>query len=70
MASASKHRADYEDVDDAMALWRQSTESALDARGRHGERVLLLTYEQLVRETERRCASWPSGSASPGRRSW
>ena len=51
-ASASKHRAHYEDVDDAMALWRQSTESALDARGRHGERVLLLTYEQLVEETE------------------
>jgi hypothetical protein len=52
-ASASKHRAHYEDVDEAIALWRQSAESALDARGRHGERVLLLTYEHLVRETER-----------------
>jgi hypothetical protein len=52
-ASASKHRAHYEDVDEAIALWRQSTESALDARTRHDDRVLLLTYEQLVRETER-----------------
>jgi hypothetical protein len=52
-ASASKHRAHYEDVDEAIALWRQSTDSALDARTRHDDRVLLLTYEQLVRETER-----------------
>jgi hypothetical protein len=52
-ASASKHRAHYEDVDGAIALWRQSTESALDARARHEDRVLLLTYEQLVEETER-----------------
>jgi Sulfotransferase family len=51
-ASASKHRPHYEDVDEAMALWRQSAEAGLEARGRHGDRVLLLTYEQLVQETE------------------
>ena len=51
-ASARKHRPHYEDVEEAMALWRQSAETALDARGRHGDRVLLLTYEQLVEETE------------------
>jgi len=51
-ASARKHRPHYEDVDEAMALWRQSAEAALDARSRLGDRVLLLTYEQLVEETE------------------
>jgi hypothetical protein len=51
-ASARKHRPHYEDVEEAMALWRQSAEAALYARVCHGDRVLLLTYEQLVEETE------------------
>jgi hypothetical protein len=51
-ASASRHRAAYEAVEQAVALWRQSTEAALDARDRHGERVLVLTYEQLAGATE------------------
>ena len=51
-ASARKHRPHYEDVEEAMALWRQSAETALDVRGCYGDRVLLLTYEQLVEETE------------------
>jgi sulfotransferase family protein len=51
-ASASKHRAYYENVEEAIGLWRQSAESALDARERHGDRALVLTYEQLVGETE------------------
>ena len=51
-ASASKHRPRYEDVEESIALWRQSAETALDARERHGEGVLVLTYEQLVGETE------------------
>ena len=51
-ASASKHRPRYEDVEESIALWRQSAETALDARERQGEGVLVLTYEQLVGETE------------------
>jgi hypothetical protein len=53
-ASASSYRSSmYEDVDEAIGLWARSAEAALDARGRFGERVLVLTYEQLVLETER-----------------
>jgi hypothetical protein len=52
-ASASKHRPHYEDVEEAIGLWRQSAESALAARERHADRVLVITYEQLVGDTER-----------------
>jgi hypothetical protein len=51
-ASASKHRSHYEDVEESIGLWRQSAETALDAGERHAERVLVLTYERLVAETE------------------
>jgi hypothetical protein len=51
-ASASKHRSHYEDVEESIGLWRQSAETALDAGERHADRVLVLTYEQLVAETE------------------
>ena len=52
--SAAKHfPKHYADVDVALGLWRRSTEAAVEARERLGERVLLLTYEQLVQETER-----------------
>jgi Sulfotransferase family len=51
-ASASKHRSHYADVRESIGLWRQSAETALDACGRHPDRVLVLTYEQLVAETE------------------
>jgi sulfotransferase family protein len=51
--SASKHMPEhYAAVDDALALWSRSVEAGLDARERYGERVLLLTYEQLVLDTE------------------
>ncbi len=53
-ASASRYRSSmYEDLDQAIGLWARSAEAALDARTRFGERVLVLTYEQLVLETER-----------------
>jgi len=51
-ASASKHRSHYEDVEESIGLWRQSAETALDAGERHADRVLVLTYERLVAETE------------------
>ena len=42
----------YADVETAVALWRRSAEAALDAAERHGDRVLVLTYEQLLAEPE------------------
>jgi len=51
--SASKWRPKrYGDVEAALGLWRLSADAALQAVGRFGERVLLLTYEQLVLEPE------------------
>ena len=42
----------YDDVDAAVERWRMSTDAALDARERHGDRVIVITYEALVGETE------------------
>jgi hypothetical protein len=52
-ASARKLRAQFEEVEEAVGLWRHSVEAAIEASGRFGERVLLLTYEQLVLDTEK-----------------
>jgi hypothetical protein len=43
----------FQEGEEALRRWCRSTESALDARERHGERVLVLTYEELVLDTER-----------------
>jgi Sulfotransferase family len=51
-ASASRHRRQYEDLDEALAVWRRSTEASIANRERFGDRVVLLTYEELVLETE------------------
>ncbi len=67
-ASASRHRPKYEDVNEALGLWRESTEAAIEAARRFGERVLVLTYEELVLETEatmRRLAERLGISMSP-----
>jgi hypothetical protein len=51
--SAARHRPHhYGDLDTALELWKQSTDAAITAAGRFGERVLVLTYEQLVLEPE------------------
>ena len=51
--SASRYQPEhYGDVDVALELWRRSTEAAIGACERFGERVVVLTYEQLVLETE------------------
>jgi Sulfotransferase family len=52
-ASARRHRRYYADLGQAIGLWRASTESALEAAGRFGDRVVVLTYEQLVEDPER-----------------
>ena len=51
-ASASRHRAQYEDLEAAMELWRGSAVAAVDARQRYANRAIVLTYEELVRDTE------------------
>jgi hypothetical protein len=52
-ASATRHRKYYRrDFDEAVGLWRQSTEAALAADERFGARVILLTYEELIEDTE------------------
>jgi hypothetical protein len=66
--SASRYRSHYEDLDGAIALWRHSAEASLVAASRFGDRVVVLTYEQLVRETEatmRRLAERVGISMSP-----
>jgi Sulfotransferase family len=50
--SARKYRDRWSELDPALAEWTRSTQAALDAREHHGERVLVLTYEQLVLDTE------------------
>jgi Sulfotransferase family len=50
--SAVRHRRQYEDLDAALDLWRQSAEAGIAAREQHGERAVVLTYEELVLEPE------------------
>jgi hypothetical protein len=51
-ASAFRHRSQYEDLDAALELWRASATAAIEARERYGDRVIVLTYEGLVQDTE------------------
>jgi hypothetical protein len=51
-ASARPHARKFADLETALGMWCQSAEAMIDARARFGERVLLLTYEGLVLETE------------------
>jgi sulfotransferase family protein len=67
-ASAVRHRPQYEDLETSLGLWRQSVEAGIEARGRYGDRVVLITYEELVLETEatmRRLADRLGISMSP-----
>ncbi len=47
-ASASRHQKKYADVEVAMALWRESAESALVLHAKHPRQVLLLPFDDLV----------------------
>ena len=50
--SARKHDRIFKEVDQALPVWRRSAEAALAAADQYGERVAVITYEQLVVETE------------------
>jgi hypothetical protein len=43
----------YAGVEGAVGLWNASTDATIAVAERYGERVLVLTYEQLVRDSER-----------------
>jgi Sulfotransferase family len=51
-ASASGYRAEYADLEEALAQWSESTSAAIAAAERFGDAVILVTYEDLVLETE------------------
>jgi hypothetical protein len=51
-ASARLQKERYADVEHALKRWRASAEGALDARERYGDRVVVVTYEDLVTRTE------------------
>ncbi len=53
MRTIESMRAKWPDLESSLAAWRTSAEAALEAQRRHPERVLVLTYEQLVDDVER-----------------
>jgi hypothetical protein len=44
------------DLDVALRNWRRSAEASLEARELYGDRVILLTYDQVILDTERTMA--------------
>jgi hypothetical protein len=51
-ASAQPHSKRFADLETALGLWRRSSEAMIEASDRYGDRVVILTYENLVQETE------------------
>lgn len=52
-ASARLHNpAEYEAVDAAMRLWRESADAIVHVKETHGSNAVVVTYESLVTETE------------------
>jgi hypothetical protein len=50
--SARSQKATNVEVDDAIYRWRLSAQATLDTAERFGDRVIVLTYEDLVADTE------------------
>ncbi len=50
--SARSQKATNVEVDDAIYRWRLSAQATIDAAERYGDRVVVLTYEDLVGDTE------------------
>jgi hypothetical protein len=50
--SSRRYKSRYEDVHRAMKTWRRSTKASLEACERYGDRAVVLSFEQLVQETE------------------
>jgi hypothetical protein len=50
-ASASRHSAHYAKLDQAMAEWRESAESAMELKKRYPSQVFLVSFASLVADT-------------------
>jgi hypothetical protein len=50
--ASARTQPPFAEGEDVLERWCRSTRSALEARERHGDRALLLTYEALVLDTE------------------
>jgi len=50
--SARSQKQTNVEVDDAIYRWRLSAQATIDAAAVYGERVIVLTYEDLVKDTE------------------
>ena len=51
--SAAKHKPlIYDDINESLKLWRQSAEAMLRNKERYGERVCILTFEDLIYKTD------------------
>jgi Sulfotransferase family len=50
--SSRRYKARYESVDRAVKTWSRSTRASLEASERYGDRTIVLSFEQLVQETE------------------
>jgi Sulfotransferase family len=67
-ASARTQKESHVDVDEALRRWRLSAEATIDAADRYGDRVVGMTFEQLVLDTEgtmRRAAERIGITAAP-----
>jgi hypothetical protein len=53
LASAQRYQEKYSDIDMAIDRWRRSTAATLEAKARWRERVAVVSYEDLVLDTER-----------------
>jgi hypothetical protein len=51
-ASARKHKPRaYRDIDRAVEAWARSALSAIDSKGRYGDRVYMISFDELVDDT-------------------
>ena len=48
----SAERHGWHEVDNALAFWRRGTDAVLAAYARYGDRMVVITYDQLVGDTE------------------
>lgn len=55
-SAKNKNKELYGELEKALGNWRRSAEASLEARARYGDRVVLLTYDQVIMETEQTMA--------------
>ncbi len=67
--SARRHsQEEYGNIEEAIRLWNLSTSSAINARAKFGDRIYIMSFEELVEDTEaavRRLADYMEIDFSP-----